>query len=42
MVLFSLLKTPEPSPEFVHSEMDYQSLNVSPFPQSKGISNNNF
>lgn len=27
MVLFTLLKTPEPSPELEHSEMHYQGLN---------------
>lgn len=41
MVLFTLLKTPEPSsPELASSEMDYRCLNVSPLPQSRGISNN--
>lgn len=33
MVLFTLLKTPEPSPERAYSEMDNQSLNISPLPK---------
>lgn len=40
MVLVTLLKTPEPSPEPAHSAIDCQGLNISPLPQSKSISNN--
>lgn len=31
-MLFILLKTSEPSPELVHSEMDYQHFDLSPLP----------
>lgn len=40
MVSFTPLKTPEPSPELVYSETDCQGLKVSPFPESRSISNN--
>lgn len=40
MVSFTPLKTPEPSPELVYSEIDCQGLKVSPFPESRSISNN--
>lgn len=40
MVLFTLLKALEPSPELAHSEMDYEGLKGSPFSQRGGISNN--